>query len=66
MALDKVQKETCTIGEATEIRLNLSHIITEEFTEFEINCFKNRFNMAMTPPHYLPNLSDRNGYSANL
>lgn len=62
IALDKVQNETCTIKEATEIWLNLLQSIENEtefiLTEFEINCFKNRFNMAMTPPHYLANLLD--------
>ncbi|XP_011860419.1 PREDICTED: uncharacterized protein LOC105557715 [Vollenhovia emeryi] len=59
VALDKIQAETCTIGEVTQIWLNLSEDIKEEtFTQQEIQCFQNRFNMAITPPHYLANLLD--------
>lgn len=62
VALDKVQNEMCTIGEVTEIWLNLLQSIENKtefiLTEFEINCFKNRFHMAMTAPHYLANLLD--------
>jgi hypothetical protein len=58
-ALDKVQNETCTIGEAAEIWLDLLQSVEkEDFTTFEIDCFKTRFNMAMTPYHYLANLLD--------
>lgn len=58
-ALDKVQIETCTIAEATEIWIDLlQNVEKENFTIFEIDCFKTRFNMAMTPFHYLANLLD--------
>lgn len=60
-ALDKTQNETCTIGEATEIWIDLLQSVEKEnFTTFEIDCFKTRFNMAfkMTPYHYLANLLD--------
>ncbi|KYN18715.1 hypothetical protein ALC57_08967, partial [Trachymyrmex cornetzi] len=58
IALDKVQSEVCTIGEATKIWLNLLQSTKKIFTEFEIECFKNRFDMAITPYHYLANLLD--------
>lgn len=58
-ALDKVQNETCTIGEATEIWIDLLQSVEREnFSIFEIDRFKTRFDMAMTPFHYLANLLD--------
>ncbi|KYQ47476.1 hypothetical protein ALC60_13501 [Trachymyrmex zeteki] len=58
ITLDKVQSEVCTIGEATEIWLNLLQSTKKIFNEFEIQCFKHRFDMAITPYHYLANLLD--------
>lgn len=64
IALDKVQNEMCTIGEATEIWLNLLQSIKDKenteyvLTELELERFKSRFSMAMTPSHYLANLLD--------
>ena len=66
-ALDKVQNETCTIGEATEIWIDLLQSVEKEnFNTFEIDRFKTRFNMAMTPFHYLANLLDHRYRSQKL
>lgn len=45
VALDKIQAETCTISEATEIWLNLSEDVKEgTFTQQEIQSFQNRYD----------------------
>ncbi|CAG9823150.1 unnamed protein product [Phaedon cochleariae] len=64
VALDKVQRNTCTIGEATEIWLELLEAFeTEqangEFLVSDTNKVKERMEMASTPPaHFLANLLD--------
>lgn len=63
VALDKVQRNTCTIGEATEIWLELLEAFETEQTngEFSVsdnNKVKERMEMAMTPVHFLANLLD--------
>ncbi|KAJ8911975.1 hypothetical protein NQ315_003253 [Exocentrus adspersus] len=58
IALDKVQSDNCTISECTEIWLDLLIFSKENFTDTDIEfCFK-RFEMAITPAHYLANLLD--------
>ena len=63
VALDKVQRNTCTIGEATEIWLELLEAFeTEqangEFSVSDTNKVKERMEMALTPAHFLANLLD--------
>lgn len=58
VALDKMQADQCTIGEATEIWLNLEEELNKlgQFSEADKKHLKARFNMAMTPAHFLVNL----------
>lgn len=59
VALDKVQRDCCTIGEATEIWIEIiNHFKQNNYVESDINCVLRRFKMAMTPAHYLANLLD--------
>lgn len=61
VALDKVQRDCCTIGEATEIWIEIiNHFKLQENNCLEpnLNCVLQRFKMAMTPAHYLANLLD--------
>lgn len=59
VALDKVQRECCTIGEATEIWIEIiNHFKQNNFLESDLNCVLKRFEMAMTSAHYLANLLD--------
>lgn len=58
VALDKVQNDVCTISEATEIWIDLVNNFNDQFAESDVaHCIK-RFEMAMTPAHYLANLLD--------
>lgn len=65
VALDIVQKDTCTIGESTEIWIKLL-LDFEEFEESDRIHYKKRFDMAMTPAHFLANLLDHRFRRANL
>lgn len=59
VALDRIQKDTCTISEATEIWINLQREFEGEgFTDADIHQCERRMDMAMTPYHYLANLLD--------
>ncbi|CAI6351030.1 unnamed protein product [Macrosiphum euphorbiae] len=55
-ALDITQKNSCTIGESVEVWLRLKTFFESECDDNDIQKFKNRFNMAMTPAHFLANL----------
>eukprot|EP00102_Acyrthosiphon_pisum_P018457 XP_008190223.1 PREDICTED: uncharacterized protein LOC100569569 isoform X2 [Acyrthosiphon pisum] len=55
-ALDITQKNSCTIGESVEVWLRLKTFFESECDDNEIQKFQNRFNMAMTPAHFLANL----------
>lgn len=58
IALDKVQKDDCNLGESVEIWLELKEFLTgcPECSENEFNHYQKRFEMAMTPSHFLANL----------
>ncbi|XP_011633698.1 uncharacterized protein LOC105424896 isoform X1 [Pogonomyrmex barbatus] len=60
VALDKIQRDCCTIGEATEIWIKIiNHFkLQYNFSESDLKCVLQRFKMAMTPAHYLANLLD--------
>lgn len=49
VALDKIQRDCCTIGEATEIWIKIiNHFKHNNFSESDLNCILQRFKMAMT------------------
>lgn len=61
VALNKIQRDCYTIGEATEIWIEIiNHFKLQQnnFLESDLNCVLQRFQMAMTPAHYLANLLD--------
>lgn len=60
VALDKVQRDCCTISEATEIWIEiLNHFkLQQNFKESDFKCVLQRFKMAITSTHYLANLLD--------
>ncbi|EZA58857.1 hypothetical protein X777_01032 [Ooceraea biroi] len=59
VALDKIQRDCCTIGEATEIWIEMvNHFQQNNLLESDFNCVLQRFKMVMTPAHYLANLLD--------
>lgn len=60
VALDKIQRDCCTIGEATEIWIEIINAfkLQHNFSESDLDCVLQRFKMAMTPAHYLANLLD--------
>lgn len=61
VALDKIQRDCCTISEATEIWIEIiNHFKLQQnnFVESDLHCVLQRFKMAMTPAHYLANLLD--------
>lgn len=68
IALDKVQKDACTIGEATEIWISLllEFGTDEDVKEKEVSCLKKRFEMAMTPAHFLAHILDPRFRGATL
>lgn len=58
VALDKIQRDCCIIGEATEIWIKIiNHFKLQQnnFLESDLNCVLQRFQMAMTPANYLAN-----------
>lgn len=57
IAFVKSQSDTCTIGEITEIWLDLINQFKNEEDEVKIKIIK-RFEMATTPAHYLANIFD--------
>lgn len=57
VAFVKSQRNTCTIGEITEIWLDLINQFKNEEDEVKIKIIK-RFEMATTPAHYLANIFD--------
>jgi len=58
VALDKVQRDCCTISEATEIWIKIINYFKRNNLESDLNYVLQRFKMAMTPAHYLANLLD--------
>lgn len=56
-ALVKSQNDTCTIGGITEIWLDLMNQFKSEDDDLKIK-IKERFEMAITPAHYLANILD--------
>lgn len=56
-ALVKSQSDTCTIGGITEIWLDLMNQFKSEDDDLKIK-IKERFEMAITPAHYLANILD--------
>lgn len=57
LAFVRSQSDTCTIGEATEIWLDLINQLKDEDDVIKIKIIK-RFEMATTPAHYLANILD--------
>lgn len=57
VAFIKSQSNTCTIGEITEIWLDLINQFKNEEDEVKIKIIK-QFDMATTPAHYLANIFD--------
>lgn len=60
-ALDKIQRDCCTIGEKSTVWIEIiNHFNFQQnnFLESDLNCILQRFQMAMTPAHYLANLLD--------
>lgn len=59
-ALDRIQSNTCTLSECTDVWLHLIQEFESEpqFTEADLKYAKQRFNMAITPAHYVAHLLD--------
>lgn len=57
LAFVRSQSDTCTIGEATEVWLDLINQLKNEGDMIKIKTVK-RFEMATTPAHYLANILD--------
>lgn len=56
IALDKMQRETCTIGDAVEIWKDLELNLVTTLNEEEMSKFYRRMRANLTPHHYLANL----------
>lgn len=58
ISLDKIQKDSCTLSEAIDVWKDLLEFFEKNCDSSEIEKLKDRYDMAVTPPHFLANMLD--------
>ncbi|CAI6375915.1 unnamed protein product [Macrosiphum euphorbiae] len=56
ISLDKIQNDFCTLSEAIDVWKDLLDFFEKNCDSSEIEKLKDRYDMAVTPPHFLANM----------
>ncbi|KAL4083282.1 hypothetical protein QTP88_028611 [Uroleucon formosanum] len=58
ISLDKIQKYSCTLSDAIDVWKDLLKFFEKNCNLNEVKKLKDRYDMAVTPPHFLANMLD--------
>ncbi|KAL4092430.1 hypothetical protein QTP88_026931 [Uroleucon formosanum] len=58
ISLDKIQKDSCTLSDAIDVWKDLLEFFEKNCNLNEVKKLKDRYDMAVTPPHFLANMLD--------
>jgi len=58
ISLDKIQKDSCTLSDAIDVWKDLLDFFEKNCNSNEVEKLKDRYDMAVTPPHFLANMLD--------
>ncbi|KAL4154529.1 hypothetical protein QTP88_000387 [Uroleucon formosanum] len=58
ISLDKIKKDSCTLSETIDVWKDLLEFFEKNCNLNEVKKLKDRYDMAVTPPHFLANVLD--------